>query len=230
MDTSTDVLAEQVRAKRTAIDNDLELLRVKVGQADPRRIDKEKLAKSAAPVVAPLLAGAAVWMLARRRRAVGSLEQLLVYTMGDLYRAELALVPALERMRAAATNADLVTAIQQHAHETRGHIDRLERAFRSIGAKPKRGVSAPVASIIAEGERLLKRKVDPDVRDAWLIANAQKAEHLEIAGYGTARTFAQTLGYTFAAQLLQETLEEERSTDEKLTRLAERFVNPQSIR
>jgi ferritin-like metal-binding protein YciE len=227
MDTSPDVLAEEVRAKRTAIDNDLELLRVKVNQVDPRRnINPQRLAQAAAP----LAAGAALWMLARRRRAVGSLEHLLAYTMVDLYRAEHTLVPALERMRAAASNPDLASAFAQHKQETEIHIDRLERAFRSIGAKPKRGVSEAVASIVAEGERLLKRKVDPDVRDAWLIATAQRAEHLEIAGYGTARTFAQTLGHTYAAGLLQETLEEERNTDEKLTRLAERFVNLQSIR
>jgi ferritin-like metal-binding protein YciE len=77
---------------------------------------------------------------------------------------------------------------------------------------------------------MMKRKVDADVRDASLIAIAQRAEHLEIAGYGTARTFAQTLGYTYAAQLLDETLEEERAMDAQLTRVAERFVNLESIR
>jgi ferritin-like metal-binding protein YciE len=227
MDTSPDVLAEEVRAKRTAIDNDLELLRVRVSQADPRRnINPQRLAQAAAP----LAAGAALWMFARRRRAVGSLEQLLIHTMGELYKTELTLMPALERMRAAATNPDLASAFEQHRRETDVQLDRLERAFRSIGAKPKRGISESVAAIVAEGERLLKRKVDPDVRDAWLIATAQRAEHLEISGYGTARTFAQTLGHTYAAGLLNETLEEERATDEKLTRLAERFVNLQSIR
>ena len=227
MDTSTDVLAEEVRAKRTAIDNDLELLRVKVNQADPRRnINPQRLAQAAAPVAA----GAALWMWTRRRRSVASLEQLLIHTMGELYKTELTLVPALERMRAAATNPDLASAFEQHQRETEVQLDRLERAFNSIGAKPKRGTSESVAAIVAEGERLLKRKVDPDVRDAWLIATAQRAEHLEIAGYGTARTFAQTLGHTYAAGLLNETLEEERATDEKLTRLAERFVNLQSIR
>jgi ferritin-like metal-binding protein YciE len=227
MDTSPDVLAEEVRAKRTAIDNDLELLRVRVSQADPRRnINPQRLAQAAAP----LAAGAALWMFARRRRAVGSLEQLLIHTMGELYKTELTLMPALERMRAAATNPDLASAFEQHRRETEVQLDRLERAFRSIGAKPKRGISESVAAIVAEGERLLKRKVDPDERDAWLIATAQRAEHLEISGYGTARTFAQTLGHTYAAGLLNETLEEERATDEKLTRLAERFVNLQSIR
>lgn len=230
MDTSPDVLAEEVRAKRTAIDNDLELLRVRVSQADPRRIGRERLARAAVPVAAPLAAGAALWLWARRRRSVGSLEQLLVQTMRDLYRTEHELLPALERMQAAATHPELASAFERHRQETRGHIDRLERAFRSIGARPARGASAAAASIVAEGERLLRRRVDPDVRDAWLIATAQRAEHLEIAGYGTARTFAQTLGHTYAAGLLQETLEEERAADEKLTRLAERFVNPQSIR
>lgn len=227
MDTSPDVLAEEVRAKRTAIDNDLELLRLRVSQADPRhRVTPQRLAQAAAPVVA----GAALWMWARRRRSVGSLERLLIHTMDELYRTELTLLPALERMRATATNPDLASAFEQHHRETEVQVDRLERAFRSIAAKPKRGTSESVAAIVAEGERLLKRKVDPDVRDAWLIATAQRAEHLEIAGYGTARTFAQTLGHTYAAGLLNETLEEERATDEKLTRLAERFVNLQSIR
>ena len=227
MDTSPDVLAEEVRAKRTAIDNDLELLRVRVSQADPRRsVTPQRLAQAAAPVAA----GAALWMWTRRRRSVSSLEHLLIHTMGELYKTELTLLPALERMRAAATNPDLASAFEQHHRETEVQLDRLERAFRSIGEKPKRGTSESVAAIVAEGERLLKRKVDPDVRDAWLIATAQRAEHLEIAGYGTARTFAQTLGHTYAAGLLNETLEEERATDEKLTRIAERFVNLQSIR
>jgi ferritin-like metal-binding protein YciE len=226
MDTSTDVLAEEVRAKRHAVDNDLELLRLRVSKADPRRVDARRVATTAVP----LAAGAALWFWTRRRRAVDSLEQLLVHTMGDLYRAELQLLPGLERMREMASNPDLAGAFENHRQESQGHVDRLARAFRSIGARPKRGASEPVASIVDEGERLLKRKVDPDIRDAWLIATAQRIEHLEIAGYGTARTFAQTLGYTHAAQLLQETLEEERAADEKLSRLAERFVNPQSIR
>jgi ferritin-like metal-binding protein YciE len=227
MDTSPDVLAEEVRAKRTAIDNDLELLRVRVSQVDPRhRVTPQRLAQAAVPVAA----GAALWMWTRRRRSVGSLEQLLIHTMGELYNTELTLLPALERMRAAATNPDLASAFEQHLRETEVQLDRLDRAFRSIEAKPKPGISESVAAIVAEGERLLKRKVDPDVRDAWLIATAQRAEHLEIAGYGTARTFAQTLGHTYAAGLLNETLQEERATDEKLTRLAERFVNLQSIR
>jgi len=153
-----------------------------------------------------------------------------VHGLKDLYRAEHQLVPALDRMRTQASNEELAKAFDHHRYETEGHIERLERVFRSLGAKPKRGSSAAVTAIVSDGERLLARNVAREVRDAWLIATAQQIEHLEIATYGTARTYAETLGYTFAAQLLQQTLEEERATDEKLTHLAERFVNPQSIR
>lgn len=226
MDTGTDALAAEVRAKRYAIDNDLERLRVRVNQADPRAG-----AERAALGLLALAAGTSlVWWWARRRRSVGSLQQLLVRSLRDLYRTERTLLPALERMQATATNADLRAAFEQHGLESRGHVARLERAFRAIGVRPREGSSDAADSIVADGERLLKRKVDPDVRDAWLIATAQRIEHLEISGYGTARTFARTLGHVQAADLLQETLEDERAADEKLTRLAERFVNPQSIR
>jgi ferritin-like metal-binding protein YciE len=227
VDASPNALAETVRAKRLAIDNDLELLRVRLKNADPRRIDTMRWAKRALPVAAGT---AALWLWRTRRRRVGSLEQLLVHGLTDLYHAEHQLLPALERMRAQATNEELERAFDHHRYETEGHIDRLERVFRSVGAKPRRGSPAAIAAIVNDGERLLARKADPDVRDAWLIATAQRIEHLEIANYGTVRTYAETLGYTLAAQLLQQTLEEERATDEKLTHLAKRFVNPQSIR
>ena len=227
MDASPDVLAETVRAKRIAIDNDLELLRVRLKKADPRQVDVKRWARTAVPVAAGT---AALWLWRTRRRRVHSLEQLLVHGLTDLYRAEHQLLPALDWMRARAWNEELEKAFDQHRHETEGHIERLERVFRSVSAKPKHGSSAAVAAIVSDGERLLGRKVDRDVRDAWLIATAQRLEHLEIANYGTVRTFAETLGYTYAAQLLQHTLEEEKAADEKLTLLAERFVNPQSIR
>ena len=96
--------------------------------------------------------------------------------------------------------------------------------FRAVGARPRRSGNAEgLAGIVADSDHLLKRKVDPEVRDAWLIATAQRIEHIEISGYGTARTYAEMLGFDRAARLLQETLEEERATDEKLTRLARGF-------
>jgi ferritin-like metal-binding protein YciE len=215
-----------VRAKRNAVDNDLELLRVRTRKADPRA-----LAARWSSTALPVAAGAtALWLWRRRRRSVASLQDLLVGVLHDLYRAELQLVPALARQRDAASNSDLASLLERHREESRGHLDRLTRVFRSVGATPRRGKSPSMAALEDEGRRLLKRETDADVRDAWLIATAQRAEHLEIASYGTARTYAETLGYTQAAQLLQQTLEEERAMDEQLTRLAERFVNPQSIR
>jgi ferritin-like metal-binding protein YciE len=227
MDARPQALAEEVRAKRVAIDNDLELLRVRMQQASPRRLVDARWLKTAAPVAAGL--AAALWWV-RRRRSVTSLEELLIKQLSDLYATEQELLPALARMSVKATNPELKQAFDQHRIETAGHVERLDRVFRSIGARPKRGASDAVAGVVAETERLLGRKVDPEVRDAWLIASAQRVEHIEIANYGTARTFAETLAYTHAAQLLQQTLEEERRADETLTHLAERFVNPQSIR
>jgi ferritin-like metal-binding protein YciE len=227
MDASPDVLAESVRAKRVAIDNDLELLRVRLKKADPRRVEMGRWARTALPIVAGTTA---FWLWRRRRSQVDSLESLLIHGLSDLHRAEQQLLPALQRMSAAASNPELQKAFHHHRYETEGHVERLERVFRSIGAKPTSGGSEAIAGLVAEGERLLKGKVDPDVRDAWLIATAQRIEHVEIATYGTVRSYADILGYTYAGQLLQQTLEEERAADAKLTHLAERFVNPQSIR
>jgi ferritin-like metal-binding protein YciE len=232
MDTRTEslapeALADEVRVKRLAIDNDLELLRVRLQKADPRRIDTARWAKTAGPIVAGL---GAVFLFARRKRSVISLHQLLVKELSDLYASEKLLVPALARMSTKATNPELKQAFDMHRVETIGHVERLERVFRAIDAKPRRGAYDGVAGVIAEAERLMKRKLDPDVRDAHLIASAQRVEHIEIANYGTARTFADTLAFTQAAHLLQQTLDEEKRTDEQLTKLAERFVNPQSIR
>src|SRR6185503_17305788 len=135
----------------------------------------------------------------------------------------------LDRMARQAWNEDLAQAFTQHRVETEGHVDRLHRVFKAVGAKPTRGSSAAVEALVAEGQRLMARHMDRDVRDAWLIATAQRVEHLEIANYGTVRTYAQLLGFTSAAQLLQQTLDEERAADQRLTQLAERFVNPQSL-
>jgi ferritin-like metal-binding protein YciE len=228
MDASPDTLADTVRAKRAAIDNDLELLRVRMAKADPRRrIDSKRLATKALPFVA---GAAAVWMWRTRRRRVDSLAQLMVHGLRQVYDVEQQLLPALDRMRAQARDEELEHAFAQHRTETEGHIDRLQRVFRSVGARPRRGSSTAIDAIVGDGARLLARKVDRDVRDAWLIATAQRIEHVEIASYGTLRAYAETLGFTYAADLLQQTLEEERTADETLTRLAERFVNLQSVR
>ncbi len=227
MDTQPDVLADEVRAKRVAIDNDLELLRVKLQRADPRRIDVASFARVAAPIAAGV---AATWWWARHRKSVNSLQELLKKELADLYANERAQGPALEVMSRQATNPDLKRALDRHRVETLAQGERLERVFRSIGARPRAGVGDSVDGVLTASRQRLKRTADARVRDAWLIATAQRIEHLEIANYGTARTFAATLGYTQAAELLQQTLDEEKTADETLTRLAERFVNPELIR
>ena len=228
MDSSPDVLADEVRMKRNAVDNDLELLRVRLQKSRPTSQDAIRVAQR----VLPVLAGTAgVWWWSRRRRSVDSLGALLVHALDELYQGEQHLVPALHRMAAQASDPELTKAFETHAHETAVHVERLQRVFRAIGARPRRnGTAEGLAGIIADSDHLLKRKVDADVRDAWLIATAQRIEHVEMSAYGTARTYAEMLGLDRAARLLQETLEEERATDEKLTRLARGFVNPQSIR
>ena len=134
-------------------------------------------------------------------------------------------------MAAQASEPELKKAFETHALETEIHVERLRRVFQAVGAnRRRRGNAEGLAGLIADSDYPLKGKVDPDVRDAWLIAIAQRIEHVEISGYGTACTYAEMLGFDRAARLLKETLEEERATDEKLTRLARGFVNPQSIR
>jgi ferritin-like metal-binding protein YciE len=226
MDASPDVLADTIRAKRASIEHGLDQLRGKLARADPRRRINARLIATALPVVAGT---AVLWLWRSRHRRVRSLDQLLRHGLVDLYWTERQLVAALDRMRRQAWNEDLAQAFAQHRVEAAGHIDRLDRVFTAVGARPARGSSAAVEAIVAEGERFMARHMDRDVRDAWLIATAQRVKHHQIANYGTVRTYAQLLGFTDAAQLLQQTLAEERAADQQLTQLAERFVNPQSL-
>jgi len=227
MDASPDVLADGIRAKRSAIDNDLEVLRVRLSKVDPRRIDVRQWSNSVMPIVAGV---GAMWLWARRRSSVRSLQELLTHDLHGLYATEHELVPALRDIAGRATDVELKRALEQHLIETEGQIDRLERVFRGVGARPRRGEADAVRSVIRDGVRVLKRRSTPELRDAWIIEVAQRIEHIEMANYGTARTFADLLGYTQASQLLQQSLDEERAADRKLTQLAERFVNPRTIR
>lgn len=227
MDASPDVLADGIRAKRSAIDNDLEVLRVRLSKVDPRRLDVRHLSQSVMPVVAGI---GAMWWWARRRNSVDSLQELLTHDLQGLYATEHELLTALRDFAVRATDAELKHALEHHVLETEGQIDRLERAFRGVGARPRRGAADAVRSVVRDGVKLLKRRSTPEVRDAWIIEVAQRIEHIEMANYGTARTFADLLGYTQASQLLQQSLDEERAADHRLTQLAERFVNRESCR
>jgi ferritin-like metal-binding protein YciE len=157
-----------------------------------------------------------------------SLKDLFINQIEDLYDAENRLTKALPKMAEAAQSSQLKQAFQTHLTETQGHISRLEAIFREIDIEPKRETCEAMKGLIAEGEDIISAKGDPDVRDAALIAAAQRVEHYEISGYGTARTFAQRLGLTQGANLLQQTLNEEVGADRKLNQIAEGAVNQQA--
>jgi ferritin-like metal-binding protein YciE len=160
--------------------------------------------------------------------ALNSFNDLFVEQLEDLYDAEQRLVKALPKMANAAHSSSLKTAFQEHFRQTEGHVSRLEKVFNMLGTSARSKTCEAMKGLVEEGEEAIKANGDPNVKDAALIAAAQRVEHYEIAGYGTARTFAQRLGRSDAAQLLQQTLNEEAATDKKLTTLAEQSINPKA--
>jgi len=154
-----------------------------------------------------------------------SLDDLFVNQIEDLYDAENRLTKALPKMADAAASSSLKQAFQSHLRETEGHVARLETIFREVKVDPKRETCEAMKGLISEGEDMISATGDSDVKDAALIAAAQRVEHYEISGYGTARTIAQRLGLTDVAALLQQTLEEEKAADQKLSTIAESSVN-----
>ena len=137
---------------------------------------------------------------------------------------------ALPKMADAANSSELKQAFMTHLHETEQQVQRLEQIFRQLGQDPERKTCMAMKGLIAEGEEMIKAKADPEVKDAGLIAAAQRVEHYEMAGYGSARAFAEKLGHSEAVRLLQTTLDEERNADKKLTSIAENTVNPHAMR
>ena len=150
-----------------------------------------------------------------------SFQDLFVDQIKDLYDAENRLTDALPKMADAAHSSQLKQAFQSHLRETEGHVARLEQVFRELNLEPERETCDAMKGLVAEGETMIKAKGDPNIKDAALIAAAQRVEHYEISGYGSARAFARRLGLTQAANLLQQTLEEEKAADEKLNQIAE---------
>lgn len=159
---------------------------------------------------------------------LNSFDDLLVEQLQDLYDAEQRLVKALPKMAEAAHSPALKGAFQEHLRQTDTHVTRLERVFQALGKSPQTKTCEAMKGLIAEGQEAISAKGDPDVKDAALIAAAQRVEHYEIAGYGCVRTFAQQLGKKDAAQILQQTLDEEMTTDKRLTSLAEQNINPRA--
>lgn len=157
-----------------------------------------------------------------------SLENLFVHELKDLLSAEKQLVKALPKMAKGAASEALRAAIEEHLEQTKGQVTRLEKIFTLIDMPARAEHCKAMEGLIEEGDDLLAEEGDDAVKDAALIGAAQKVEHYEISGYGTARTLAELLGLDEAVKLLQETLDEEKETDEKLTELAMSEVNPQA--
>jgi ferritin-like metal-binding protein YciE len=151
------------------------------------------------------------------RMALKSLDDLLVHELEDIYSAEHQLIDALPKMAEAASSPQLKKAFEQHKEKTERQAERLEQAFAKLGVKPEEKMCKGMQGLIEEGQEIISEDAEPAVKDAALIGAAQKVEHYEVSAYGTARTFAETLGKDDVASLLQTTLEEEAHTDERLT-------------
>lgn len=158
-----------------------------------------------------------------------NLKDLYVDALRDIYNAENQLTKALPKLAKAANAPELKAAFEKHLEETRIQVERLDQIFEDLGASAKGKRCRGMEGIVEEGAEMLEADGDLSVIDAGLIAAAQKAEHYEIANYGCVRTWAEMLGESQAAELLQETLDEEAATDQKLTQLAEHIVNPEAV-
>lgn len=152
---------------------------------------------------------------------INSLRELYLEQLKDLYDAEQQLIKALPKMAKEATSEELREAIEQHLEQTKGQAERLEQIFERLDERPKGKKCKGMEGLVKEGTEVLSEDMEDDTKDAALIAAAQKVEHYEIAGYGTARTYAGLLEENEDVDLLEQTLQEEKETDQKLTDLAE---------
>src|SRR3984893_4982215 len=155
------------------------------------------------------------------------LKELYIDELKDLYSAESQLVKALPKMAKAASFDELRHGFEEHLEQTKGHVQRLEKIFQALGESPKGKKCKGMEGLIEEGSEVMEEDYEGSVLDAALIGAAQRVEHYEIAGYGTVRSMAETLGEADDVSLLEETLEEEKAADEKLTELAEQ-INAQA--
>ncbi|MBE7549586.1 MAG: ferritin-like domain-containing protein [Anaerolineales bacterium] len=152
---------------------------------------------------------------------LNSLHDLFIDQLRDLYDAESQIVAALPKMSSAASSRELRQAFQHHLQQSREHLRRLEDVFDDLGQNPIGEHCPAMEGLIQEGEKIIMAGGDTSVKDAALIAAAQRVEHYEMAGYGAVRTYAKELGYKDAEKLLQQTLNEEGEADKLLTKLAE---------
>jgi ferritin-like metal-binding protein YciE len=160
---------------------------------------------------------------------LNSLNKLYLEELRDLYSAETQLVKALPKMVKGASSDELKEAFESHLEQTKEHVERLTEIFDRLEEKPTGKTCQAMKGLIEEGSEMLEQEGDESVIDAGLIAAAQRVEHYEIAAYGTVRTFANLLGENDAAELLQQTLDEEGETDKQLSELAEGIVNEKAL-
>jgi len=157
-----------------------------------------------------------------------SLRDLYVDELRDVLNAENQIIKALPKMAKTASNEDLRSAFEEHLEQTKEHVERLTRIFKDMGLPPRSKTCKAMKGLLAEGKEVMSEDMEDPVMDAALISSAQRVEHYEIAAYGTLRTYARVLGDERAAELLQQTLDEEGETDKKLTMLAESHINQEA--
>jgi len=154
-----------------------------------------------------------------------NLRDLYVHELKDLLSAEKQMIRSMPKLVKAATNKQLAASFKQHLEQTKRHAERLEQILKNLGASTRGPKCEGMEGVLKEGDSMVSEDAAAEVRDAGLIAAAQRAEHYEMAGYGCARTYAEELGDKEGARLLQTTLREEAATDEKLTKLAKSVIN-----
>jgi ferritin-like metal-binding protein YciE len=159
---------------------------------------------------------------------VENMEELMLDELKDLYSAEKQIVKALPKMAKACESEELKQAFQTHLEETKGHVERLDQIFEVLGKASRGKTCHGMQGLLEEGSEMLEEIEKGGVRDAALISAAQRVEHYEIAAYGSVREYAKLLGKKQIVSLLEETLEEEKATDEKLTSISQQ-VNPQAL-
>jgi ferritin-like metal-binding protein YciE len=164
-------------------------------------------------------------------RKVDSLQRLFEEQLKDLYDAERQVNSVLPKMTRRASHSDVQQAFREHLEATKNQMDRLERIFGELGISDRKRKCRGMEGIIRENDEIVQEVSDPDVRDAALITAAQRVEHYEVAGYGTARAYAEQLGVDGdISDMLSQSLEEESRTDDRLTRIAEEHINSLAVR
>ena len=164
-------------------------------------------------------------MAESKSKKMKNLEDLFVDVLQDIYDAEQQIVKALPKMAENAQSKELKQGFNDHLEMTRKQVERVEQIFKELNMPAKGKHCKGMEGLIKEGDEILKEEMEPQVRDAALIAAAQKIEHYEISGYGTARSYAQALGHQNIAKLLDQTAKEEGQTDKLLTQMAESNIN-----